>query len=220
MFSQTSLQIHKLIQDSFPHTYFVGGAVRNILLGEKITDYDISTSATPNQLTKLFAKHKIQFDDSNKNFGAIVVTARGQKIEVTTFRKDVYSNSRFPKVSFVTSPKTDSNRRDFTINAIYLNPVNRELLDFHGGLQDIRNRRLKFIGDPKTRIAEDPLRIIRALRFSWEYNLLLDPETEKLLYGNIALLKTLSPQRIEKEINSLKQKILRQKLQKVIHSIY
>ncbi|HET8962960.1 MAG TPA: hypothetical protein VFM99_03635 [Chitinophagales bacterium] len=218
MFSKFSLEIHNLIYESFPETYFVGGAVRNLLLGKKVSDYDISTAATPSQIVKLFKKKGVSYSDDHANLGVITARKHTQKIEITTFRKELYSQSRFPKVSFVTNAKTDSNRRDFTINALYFNPVTKEILDFHNGLKDLQKQSLKFIGNSLKKIKEDPLRIVRAYRFQLQYKLKIDAVTQRTLNKNKSLLKTISKARIEKEINAVKHNSLQKILQKVIHS--
>lgn len=213
-----SLRVHKLLFDQFPKTFIVGGAVRNMLLNVKITDTDIATEATPDQVVKLLKTARIKYSDAYKNLGVIVALKGAQKIEISTFRKEVYSKSRFPKVAFITSPKADSNRRDFTVNALYYNPITKEILDYHNGLKDLQNKSLKFIGPAEKKITEDPLRIIRAYRFSLQYNLQISTDTQSTLNKNKVLINLISKTRVEKEINTVKQKNLQNKLLKVIHS--
>ncbi len=209
-------KIHNIISFGFPKTFFVGGAVRNFLLGKKIIDVDIATSATPKQIIKLLEQNKIKYNSKHAKFGVIIA----EGIEITTFRKDHYSASRYPTVVFTRSAKTDSIRRDFTINALYYNPITKELLDFYGGTKDIKKRLIRFIGDPAKRITEDPLRIVRAYRFSLQYKLKFAKETEQALKLNMHLLKNISQTRLAKEINCLASKNLQKQLQKVIHNIY
>lgn len=219
LFPKFALKIHELISEQFPKTYFVGGAVRNILLGFKIVDVDIATSALPEQVCALLKSNKISFSDENKRFGIIVAKQGKQLVEIATFRKELYSSkSRFPKVTFSKNPSIDSKRRDFTVNALYYSPHTKELLDFHKGLSDLNDKRLKFIGDTYKKISQDPLRIIRALKFSEQYNLQIDSSTKKILNTNLHLLKKVNDKRLQKEISNVKTKKLKNYLQKVIHS--
>lgn len=218
MFSKFSLEVLSVLTEQFPKTYFVGGAVRNILLNKKITDVDIATSALPAQVCALLKPHNFIITTKYENLGIIIADNGKEKIEIATFRKEVYASSRFPKVSFTGSIKQDSKRRDFTANAIYYQPITKELLDFHGGVTDLFNRNLRFIGKPLIRIKEDPLRIIRALKFSTVYNLnFLETDCE-IIFDNLALLKKVSGKRLQKEISSVQDKKIKNFLQKVIHS--
>ncbi len=210
--------VFNIIASQYPQTYFVGGAVRNFLLGHKISDIDIATIATPEQVTLLLKKDGVSTTGTHKKFGVIVASKGTQKVEITTFRKDSYLDSRYPKISLTKSVKTDSTRRDFTINALYYSPLTKELLDFHNGLADIKNKRLKFIGNADKRIKEDPLRIIRAYRFALQYNLQFENKTKLALQKNKVLIKKISQQRLQKEINTLLSQKLRAKLKKVIHN--
>lgn len=217
-FPKFSLEVIKVLSKKFPETFFVGGAVRNILLNQKIADIDIATSAHPMQIEVLLKNAGIKFSNEHKNMGVIMASRSKQTLEITTFRKEVYGKTRFPKVAFVTNPKLDSQRRDFTVNAFYYSPISKRLLDFHGGLKDISLHQLKFIGNTKKKIEEDPLRIVRAFRFQLQYNLQIDKKTLQVLHTNINLLKKVSKTRLQKEINSVTSQKLKKQLQKVIHS--
>lgn len=218
MFSTFSLNLHALIYDKHPKTFFVGGAVRNMLLFENILEVDIATVATPAQITALLKRNRIQFSDAYKSMGIIVAKHNREAIEIATFRTEEYGVNRFPNVSFTTDIIADSARRDFTINALYFNPITKEICDFHNGLKDIKLRKLRFIGSVKNRIVEDPLRIVRAYKFALDYNLKINLQTKKLLSKNLFLIQKVNTKRVEKEINKLKNKILKNKLRKVIHS--
>lgn len=218
MFSKFSLQVINALSVKFPETYFVGGAVRNILLNKKITDSDIATSARPEQVCALLKSSKISFSDEHKKMGVVIAKKAGETIEIATFRKEEYGKSRFPKVIFITDSRVDSDRRDFTGNALYYSPITKELLDFHGGLKDLALHKLKFIGNVKKKITEDPVRIIRAYKYSAQYNLKIDTLTHNILQKNIHLLKQLSSQRLQKEIESVTSQKIKKELQKVIHS--
>lgn len=210
--------VFNIIVNKFPKTYITGGAVRNILLNKKVSDVDLATSAKPIQVLKLLKADKISCSARYSQFGIIVAETQNQTLEIATFRKDVYGQSRFPKVSFINSPKQDSARRDFTINALYYSLEANAVLDFHDGIEDLAKRRLRFIGNTKKRILEDPLRIVRAYRFALQYKLSIDKQTETTLQAHKHLLKTISKTRLQKEISALQPKKLQKTLQKVIHS--
>lgn len=218
MFSKFSLEVLSVLTKQFPQTYFVGGAVRNILLNKKIIDVDVATSALPAQVCALLKSHNYIVTTKFENMGIIIAENGKETIEIATFRKEEYAGSRFPKVSFTGSIKLDSKRRDFTANAIYYQPITKELLDFHGGITDLFNGDLRFIGKPLVRIKEDPLRIIRALKFSAVYNLKLSEKDSEIIFNNLNLLKKVSKNRLQKEISSVKDKKIKNFLQKVIHS--
>ena len=216
-----ALKVHKLISLKFNNTYVVGGAIRNLFLKKKIVDVDIATSGTPKQIKQILNTSKISYDGSNEKFGVIVALVGKRKIEVTTFRTEQYRKGRFPIVAFTKSVKKDSQRRDFSVNALYYSPELKQILDFHEGMADIKTRALRFIGNPDRRIDEDPLRIVRAYRFAIQYNLKIDVKTKLSLQSNLHLLKKVSAKRIEREINQInfsKRKILQKSLLKVIHS--
>jgi len=197
-------KVFNLLVDNFPQTFYVGGMVRDILLGIKVTDIDIATEATPPQVVKILSNSGIICDDSYSRFGVIVAKSGGLKIEIATFRKDLQSPGRYPKISFVKSVKIDSQRRDFTVNALYLSSKSGKILDFHNGLKDFKLKHLKFIGSPEKRIMEDPLRIIRALRFSKTLGFKPQGRTKNALKKNFYLIKHLTKSRIKNELDKIK----------------
>lgn len=154
--------INSLCENNF-EAYVVGGCVRDMLMGKEPTDYDITTSATPEQVIGLFDKTV----PTGIKHGTVTVIIDKENIEVTTFRtEDNYNDNRHPdNVKFVKSIKEDLARRDFTANAIAFNKYNG-IVDFYGGQKDINNRILRAVGDPKIRFCEDALRILRLFRFS------------------------------------------------------
>lgn len=201
-------EIFLILKSHFKETLFVGGMVRNLLLDEKVLDIDIATSATPQQVVSIFKKYNVEINDDAKVFGVIKISRGKLSVEVSTFRTEQYKKSnRFPNVKFVKSPKLDFKRRDFTINAIYHNPLTNEVFDYTGkAIKDTENRSLKVIGDAKIKFTEDPIRIIRAYRFSKDYNLVISKSLNNLLLQHSHLLKTISKNRIIKEINKSKLK--------------
>ncbi len=197
-------KIYNLLVDNFPQTFYVGGMVRDLLLKRPITDIDIATKATPDQVIKILEQAGIKFEARNKQFGVIIAAEHNLSIEITTFRKDYYGKSRYPKISFVNTAKQDSKRRDFTINALYLSAKSAKILDYHKGLADLKTNQLKFIGNPIVRIKQDPLRVIRAVRFSKTHNLKLNVQTENAIKKYLNLIGTLTATRIKNELNKIK----------------
>lgn len=142
----------------------VGGAVRNFLLNAEISDIDIATTALPDETQNVFAHLNIPAIPTGKTYGTITVVYNKKSYEITTLRKDVKTFGRQAEVSFSKSFEEDSNRRDFTINAIYMDK-NGNLFDYHNGISDLKNKEIKFIGNPEKRIREDYLRVFRYFRF-------------------------------------------------------
>jgi poly(A) polymerase len=211
-------QVCKTLVDNFSNTFYVGGMVRDLLLNEKITDIDIATIAQPSEVIRSLSLRHIQYEAKFQRFGIIIAKQGGLKIEVATFRKDLAGPDRYPKVLFLNNPKVDSIRRDFTVNALYLEPKGGKILDFHEGLKDLRHRRLKFIGSPARRIQEDPLRIIRALRFSVHLGFNIESKTKRAMEKYFVLTKKISKNRIETEIKKLSSKKQMTQLQKLINN--
>ena len=144
---------------------FVGGAVRDALLGITGEDLDLATTLTPDEVTRRLAAKRIKAVPTGIEHGTITAVSSGTVVEVTTLRSDVSTDGRRASVAFTTDWTLDAARRDFTINALYADPFTGEVLDPVGGEADIRARRVRFIGEPLQRIAEDHLRILRFFRF-------------------------------------------------------
>lgn len=151
---------------------FVGGCVRNALLGEPVSDVDISTDATPEVVSALAEAAGFKPVPTGIDHGTVTVVAGGKPHEVTTFRRDVETNGRRAVVAFSTRIEEDARRRDFTMNALYADRHGAVIDPLHG-LPDLQARRVRFVGDPETRIREDYLRILRFFRFHACYG---DPE--------------------------------------------
>ena len=147
-------------------TRYVGGAVRDTLLGIEVADVDLATRHTPEDVIDLLARARIKAVPTGLAHGTITaVLADGAPIEVTTLRRDTATDGRHATVAFTDDWREDAARRDFTINALYADPVTRELFDYFDGRADLASGRVRFIGDPLQRIAEDHLRILRFFRF-------------------------------------------------------
>ena len=177
--------------------YIVGGCVRDLLCGKEPHDYDITTSATPDETQSLFEKTIA----TGIKHGTITVIIDGEQIEVTTFRTEsTYNDNRHPEsVNFVRKVSDDLSRRDFTVNAMCYN--NREgLIDLFGGQEDIKNKTLKAVGDAKTRFCEDALRILRLFRFAATIEFIIEKDTFDAAIECAPLLKNISAERIFSEL--------------------
>ncbi|TNC74386.1 CCA tRNA nucleotidyltransferase [Rubellimicrobium roseum] len=180
--------------------WIVGGAVRDALLGKPIGDIDVTTDATPERVMHLAQAAGLRPVPTGLDHGTVTVLA-GRPVEVTTLRRDVATDGRHATVAFGTSPEEDARRRDFTVNALYLAP-DGTLLDPTEGLPDLRARRIRFVGDPSTRIREDYLRSLRYFRFhAWhgDPDEGLDPDALDAIARNLDGLDTLSRERVGHE---------------------
>ena len=146
-------------------TRYVGGAVRDELLGLPVNDVDLATQIPPDEVMRRLEKAKIKAVPTGIDHGTVTAVSDGHVFEVTTLRRDVSTDGRRATVAFTNDWKEDAARRDFTINALSADPLTGELFDYFDGLADLQNRHIRFIGDPLQRIAEDHLRILRFFRF-------------------------------------------------------
>ncbi len=162
------LEINKRLNEHHFKLYLVGGALRDLLINDKkiITDWDFGVDATPQELIDIFKDY--QLDYYQEALGSIKIHLHNQIYELTSLRKEEgVKNLRYPtSLFFVKDPLIDSYRRDFTVNALYYDLKDDVILDYHQGIIDLNNHYLRFIGDVKKRIIEDPIRIVRAFRFS------------------------------------------------------
>ncbi len=178
--------------------FMVGGCVRNMLCGLEAGDFDITTSAAPEQARKIFP-HSVAVGES---FGVVIVTDGKDSFEVATFRKDFnYKDGRHPEtVLFGNSEKDDVERRDFTINGLLLEPETREIFDYVDGRGDLRKKIIRTIGDPGRRFAEDRLRMLRAVRFAAGLGFEIEKRTFEAIVENSSFIEDVSAERIRDEI--------------------
>jgi poly(A) polymerase len=191
-------QIVAKLKASGHQGYFVGGCVRDMLLGGNPKDYDIATDARPEEVTALFP----DADLVGAHFGVVLVRDSGAQVEVATFRSDhAYVDGRHPvSVGFETDPRQDVLRRDFTINALLLDPESDEILDFVGGREDLRNRLVRAIGEPEKRFHEDHLRLLRAVRFAARLGFEIEAETLRAIQRLHHLILKVSAERVRDEL--------------------
>ena len=198
--------LNKLFQDNGFSLYMVGGTVRDYLLGLPLDDMDVVTDAKPEDIQKFLPDASYVF----ARFGSVSYkTEKKVKFDITTLREEKgYEDARHPdKIHFVKDLSVDVKRRDFTVNALYMNDK-LEVIDYVDGQKDLNNRTLRMVGSPVIRIKEDPLRIIRALRFSIDYKLSIDSKLDKAIRNNISLLDKLNIEKIHQDIKKIKSKDL------------
>ncbi len=176
--------------------FMVGGTSRDFLLGRPYDDHDFATNATPEEMKLFLPEANYRF----AKFGSVSIHNKEEKVDITTLREEgEYKDSRHPSyVKFVTDPKIDSYRRDFTINAIYLDEEGH-VFDFHGGISDLKEGIIRFIGDPFLRVKEDPLRILRAERFAASLGFKIEENTLKAINELRPLLELLNKDKIQME---------------------
>lgn len=179
---------------------FAGGCVRDKLLGLEPKDYDIATSARPNEVLDLFPGS----NEVGAHFGVVIAKHHGQQVEIATFRTDgSYRDGRRPETVEFSTPEHDAQRRDFTVNGLFENPETGEVIDFVGGRADLEARVLRAIGIPKSRFAEDSLRLLRAVRFSTTLEFGIEPATLEAIKDCAGLLERISPERIRDEFSKI-----------------
>lgn len=212
-----SLHVYATLAKEFPQTYFVGGMVRDWLRHKKIRDVDLTTIALPEKVKEILQRDKIPIDIDHSKFGVVRARQGDNYLEIATFRQDLKAANRYPKVRFVKSPRADSTRRDFTVNALYFSPKHGQLLDFHSGLKDLKKGQLKFIGDPIAKIKEDPLRIIRALRLQMQLNFFLEQKTATAIKKCFSLTEQLTRTKIAREVSKLPTRRQKKQLWTIIN---
>lgn len=196
----TSIQIIETLRKAGFDAYMAGGCVRDMLLGVEPKDIDIVTSAKPNEIEDLL-EHTIPI---GKEFGVILTVKNGYKFEVATFRSDSgYSDGRRPDAIEFTNAKEDALRRDFTINALFYDPIEEKIHDFVGGEKDLNERLIRFIGEPEDRIKEDHLRMLRAVRFKNNFGFQYHPDTYNAIKKHANLIARISKERIRDELNKM-----------------
>jgi putative nucleotidyltransferase with HDIG domain len=178
--------------------YLVGGCVRDLLLGRVPKDFDVATSAVPDELLRLFP----HAGRVGAHFGVVLVHEGEAQVEVATFRSDLeYADGRHPGgVRFETDPRQDALRRDFTINALLQDPATGEVLDFTGGRADLEAGIVRAIGDPERRFREDHLRLLRAVRFAARLGSKIEPVTFDAIRRLAPLIQSVSTERVRDEI--------------------
>lgn len=185
----------------FKDIYLIGGSVRDYLLKQPINDYDFATKYTPEEIMNILIKQKIKYYTIGKAFGTIQFELQNKKIEITTYRKNenYTKNNRKPTVDWGETIYEDLARRDFTINTIAMD-WRAELIDPYGGINDLKNKSLKTPIDPDKSFSDDPLRILRAIRFATKFRFLIEKTTSNSILNNSFKLSFISRERIQEEL--------------------
>lgn len=203
--SPNAVRVTQTLQEAGYKAFLVGGAVRDLLLGVKPKDFDVATNATPEQVKKLFRRAFI----IGKRFQIVHVMFGQELIEVTTFRgasseaapKD--EHGRVLRDNTFGEQHEDAVRRDFTINAMYYDPATQTVLDYHGGMDDIRKKTLRIIGVPEARFREDPVRLLRVVRFAAKLKFTIDPTTSAPIVVMAPLINNVPAARVFDEMLKL-----------------
>jgi tRNA nucleotidyltransferase (CCA-adding enzyme) len=202
------LQIARRLEEEGFEAWCVGGAIRDALLGGQPLDWDLATSARPEQVQKLFGRRRTI--PVGITFGTVaVLDEAGVPHEVTTFRRDVHTDGRHAVVEFGVSLDDDLARRDFTINAIAYRPKTDEVRDPFHGRDDLQARVLRAVGDPQERMREDRLRALRAIRFASRFGFTMDPETLSAVRASAPHLIRLSAERVQQELVKTMEQVAR-----------
>ncbi len=215
MFKDFAISIISTLRGRGFQAYFVGGCVRDLLLGREAKDYDVATNATPFQVMEIFPETYAV----GAQFGVVLVPAFREEsrsdsgggsshtgaVEVATFRGDIgYSDGRHPdEVRFSSDPREDVARRDFTINGMLLDPATGEVLDFVGGRSDLEARIIRTIGDPERRFNEDKLRMLRAVRFAARFEYTIEPGTFAAIQNLAEQIRVVSRERVRDELTRM-----------------
>jgi len=215
LLKEAAIEVVRTLRHHGHQAYFVGGCVRDLLLGREPADYDVATDAVPQEVMRIFPKTYAV----GAQFGVVLVPVaengssspgappeRAKAIEVATFRNDgLYSDGRHPdEVRFSVHPREDAQRRDFTINGLMLDPLNQDqILDFVGGQADLQAHIVRTIGDPERRFAEDKLRMLRAVRFAARFGYQIDPATFAAIQRLAAEIQQVSRERVREELTKM-----------------
>ena len=201
--SQGSRKVCEVLHAQGHQAYVVGGAVRDLLLGLRPKDFDVATDAYPEEVHKLFRRSRL----IGKRFKLVHVMFGEETVEVSTFRArtpaETDEHGRVLRDNIYGTREDDSIRRDFTINALYYDPASETLLDYHNGLRDLQRKSVRIIGDARARYREDPLRMLRAVRFAAKAGFSIDERTRKPIRELAHLLGNVPPSRVYEEMQKL-----------------
>lgn len=194
---ETARRIAQRLRERGYIAYFAGGCVRDMARGLPPKDYDIATSARPEEVQAIFPRTYAV----GAHFGVVVVVENGMNFEVATFRSDdAYIDGRRPSAVHFSSPEEDAQRRDFTINGMFFDPARDEIIDFVGGKEDLERNLVRAIGEPTRRFAEDRLRLLRAVRFATVLEFEIEANTWEALVANADWIMQISAERIRDEL--------------------
>ena len=197
---ETAMEIVRRLQAAGFAAFWVGGCVRDFLLGREPQDFDIATDARPEQIEKLF-KRTIAV---GRKFGVMIVVEDKQQFQVATFRAEAdYRDGRRPEKVVFASAEADALRRDFTVNGLFYDPLTEKIHDWVGGEKDLRAKIIRTIGAPEERFAEDHLRLLRAVRFAAQLGFEIEPQTFAAVKSLAPKIKLISAERVRDELIKL-----------------
>ncbi len=197
---EAALALARRLKQRGHEALFAGGCVRDRLLGHPPEDYDIATSAPPSEVLEIFPGS----NEVGAHFGVVIAKHGGHHIEIATFRTDgSYRDGRRPESVTFSTPQEDARRRDFTINGLFEVPETGEVIDYVGGLPDLKAGIIRAIGEPKARFTEDGLRLLRAVRFAARIGFTIESDTDAALRDCAPLLDRISPERIRDEFSKI-----------------
>ena len=195
-----ALAVVRALREAGHVAYFAGGCVRDQIMGNAPSDYDVATDAPPDRVSELFPKARLV----GQAFGVVMVRKHRAWIEVATFRKDIgIADHRHPEHVEFTDAEHDAQRRDFTINGLFYDPVDDAVIDYVGGRADIESGRIRAIGDPEQRFAEDYLRMLRAVRFAARFGFAIEPATADAVRQHAGHLAAISRERVHDEVAAM-----------------
>src|SRR5690554_778973 len=204
--SRHAIKVCEVLRQHGFEAYVVGSAVRDLIVGLQPKDFDVATNATPEQIKPLFRRARI----IGRRFRLVHVVFGPEIIETATFRAastpgngHTDEHGRILRDNLFGTHEQDAARRDFTINALYYDPIKEEVIDFHRGVADLKNRVVRMIGDPETRYREDPVRMLRAVRFACKLNGAIDPATSAPIRKLAPLIKNVPASRLFDEMLKL-----------------
>src|SRR2546421_5776650 len=197
---EIALGIVKRLQEAGFAAFWVGGCVRDFLLGRQPIDYDVATSALPEQIEKLFPRTI----PVGRKFGVIIVLEQEKQFQVATFRAEAdYQDGRRPERVVFGDARADAQRRDFTVNGLFFDPARKKLHDWVGGEADLRAKIIRTIGSPEERFAEDHLRLLRAVRLAAQLDFKIETKTFAAIKANASKVRGVSAERIREELTRL-----------------
>ena len=197
---QTAIKIVKRLHRNGFQALLAGGCVRDMLLGRRAKDYDVATEAQPGDVIKLFRRTL----NVGAKFGVVIVLLDRQQVEVATFRtEEGYADGRHPGSVEFSNAAEDASRRDFTINGMFYDPLRKKVIDYVNGQTDLKARVIRTIGRPSERFGEDYLRMLRAVRFSTQLGLEIEPATWRAIRRNAAKITKISGERIAMELEGI-----------------
>jgi poly(A) polymerase len=196
----TAMELVRRLQEAGFEAFWVGGCVRDFLLGRDPQDYDIATNATPEQTEKLFARTV----PVGRQFGVVLVVEEGHHFQIATFRAESdYKDGRRPETVRFSHAREDAIRRDFTVNGLFYDPIASQLHDWVGGEQDLRAKLIRTIGSPEERFSEDHLRLLRAIRFAAQLGFEIESNTFAAVQRHAEKIRQVSAERIREELVKL-----------------